>query len=39
MLPGTTPSRSQARSILIGIALLLTLGMGIRQSFGLFVTP
>jgi predicted MFS family arabinose efflux permease len=25
--------------ILIGIALLLTLGMGIRQSFGLFLTP
>lgn len=30
---------SQARLILIGIALLLALGMGIRQSFGLFLTP
>ena len=33
------PSGSQARLILIGTALLLTLGMGIRQSFGLFLTP
>ena len=33
------PSRSQARLILIGAALLLTLGMGMRQSFGLFLTP
>lgn len=33
------PSDSQARLILIGTALLLTLGMGIRQSFGLFLTP
>jgi MFS family permease len=32
-------SGSQARLILIGAALLLTLGMGIRQSFGLFLTP
>jgi predicted MFS family arabinose efflux permease len=32
-------SARQARSILIGTALLLTLGMGIRQSFGLFLTP
>jgi predicted MFS family arabinose efflux permease len=39
MSSATTPSRSQARLILIGIALLLTLGMGIRQSFGLFLTP
>jgi MFS family permease len=30
---------SEARRILIGTALLLTLGMGIRQSFGLFLTP
>jgi MFS family permease len=30
---------SQARLILIGTALLLTLGMGIRQSFGLFLAP
>jgi len=35
----TLSSRSQARLILIGTALLLTLGMGIRQSFGLFLTP
>ncbi len=34
-----TPSSSQARLILIGTALLLTLGMGIRQSFGLFLAP
>src|ERR1700722_16303810 len=34
-----TLSRSQARLILIGTALLLTLGMGIRQSFGLFLAP
>ena len=33
------PSGSQARLILIGTALLLTLGMGMRQSFGLFLTP
>src|SRR5215204_3573369 len=33
------PSGSQVRLILIGTALLLTLGMGIRQSFGLFLTP
>src|SRR4029078_6549257 len=32
-------SGSQARLILIGTALLLTLGMGMRQSFGLFLTP
>jgi MFS family permease len=30
---------SQARLILISTAMLLTLGMGIRQSFGLFLTP
>ena len=33
------PSARQVRLILIGTALLLTLGMGIRQSFGLFLTP
>ncbi len=33
------PSGSQARLVLIGTALLLALGMGIRQSFGLFLTP
>ena len=40
MSPTTiAPSRKQARTILIGTALLLALGMGIRQSFGLFLTP
>jgi len=39
-MPSTTaPGRSQARMILLGTALLLTLGMGIRQSFGLFLGP
>ncbi len=33
------PSQRQARLILMGTALLLTLGMGIRQSFGLFLGP
>src|SRR6187551_1009452 len=33
------PGSSQARLIVVGVALLFTLGMGIRQSFGLFVTP
>jgi len=33
------PLGRQARLILIGTALLLTLGMGIRQSYGLFLTP
>jgi MFS family permease len=33
------PSRSQARLVLVGTALLLTLGMGMRQSFGLFLSP
>jgi predicted MFS family arabinose efflux permease len=33
------PSGSQVRLILIGTALLLAVGMGIRQSFGLFLTP
>ena len=33
------PSGRQAGMILIGTALLLTLGMGMRQSFGLFLTP
>jgi MFS family permease len=35
-LPGKP---SEARLILIGAALLLSLGMGIRQSFGLLLTP
>ncbi len=39
MSPAIAPSARQARLILIGTALLLTLGMGIRQSFGLFLEP
>jgi MFS family permease len=39
MSPSIAPGSSQARLILFGTALLLTLGMGIRQSFGLFLTP
>ena len=31
--------QGQTRLILIGAALLLSLGMGIRQSLGLFLTP
>jgi hypothetical protein len=34
-----TASANQARLILIGTAVLLSLGMGIRQSLGLFLTP
>src|SRR5580698_4658141 len=32
-------SRNQTRLILIGAAVLLSLGMGLRQSLGLFLTP
>lgn len=39
MSQSIAPSGSQVRLILIGTALLLTLGMGMRQSFGLFLTP
>jgi MFS family permease len=39
MSPTIVPSGSQARLILVGTALLLTLGMGMRQSFGLFLAP
>jgi MFS family permease len=39
MSPTIVPNASQARLILIGTALLLTLGMGMRQSFGLFLAP
>ena len=39
MSPTIVPNASQARLILVGTALLLTLGMGIRQSFGLFLAP
>ena len=35
----TSPSARDARSILIGASLILLLGLGIRQSFGLFLTP
>src|SRR5258707_13599134 len=36
-----TPPRgpAEARLVLIGAAVLLSLGMGIRQSFGLLLTP
>ncbi len=37
--PAAAANSRQVRLILIGAALLLTLGMGIRQSFGLFLTP
>src|ERR1044071_7267402 len=33
------PGSSQTRSILIGAAMLLWLGMGMRQTFGLFLAP
>ena len=33
------PKMGQTRLILIGAAMLLSLGMGIRQSLGLFLTP
>src|SRR5213075_2459626 len=39
MSPSIAPSGSQARLILVGTGLLLTLGMGMRQSFGLFLAP
>src|ERR1700744_100115 len=32
-------TRNQMRLILIGAAVLLSLGMGLRQSLGLFLTP
>src|SRR5438132_5370110 len=32
-------SSAETRLVLIGAAVLLSLGMGIRQSFGLFLTP
>src|SRR5690349_21715293 len=39
-MPATISSNSaQTRLILIGAAVLLSLGMGIRQSLGLFLTP
>lgn len=39
MLRGLAAIDRQSRLILIGAAILLTVGMGIRQSFGLFLTP
>ena len=33
------PTAAQTRAVLVGTALLLSLGMGMRQSLGLFVTP
>lgn len=39
MSASVAPSARQVRMILIGTAVLLTFGMGIRQSMGLFVTP
>jgi MFS family permease len=39
MSPAIAATVSQARWILLGAALLLSLGMGIRQSFGLFLGP
>jgi MFS family permease len=43
MAPGMSraivPSSNQVRLILIGTALLLALGMGMRQSYGLFLVP
>jgi hypothetical protein len=35
----TASTRYQTRSILIGAAVLLSLGMGLRQSLGLFLPP
>src|SRR5687767_7250209 len=31
--------RSQTIAVLMGASIMLTIGMGMRQSFGLFVTP
>src|SRR5262245_20146430 len=39
MSPTTAQSARRAWPILVGTGLLLALGMGIRQSFGLFVAP
>lgn len=39
MLRGLSTINRQSRLILIGAAILFTVGMGIRQSFGLFLTP
>jgi MFS family permease len=39
MLQAAPASVSQARLIIIGASLMLMIGIGIRQSFGLFLTP
>ncbi|MCC2096063.1 MAG: MFS transporter [Hyphomicrobiales bacterium] len=39
MVKGLASISRQSRLILLGAAILLTVGMGIRQSFGLFLTP
>ena len=40
MSPSTPSlSRAQAHSVIIGASVMLTMSMGMRQSFGLFVTP
>lgn len=40
MSPSTPSiSRAQALSVIIGASVMLTMSMGMRQSFGLFVTP
>jgi MFS family permease len=39
MSQAIVPNSSRARLILIGTGLMLSLGMGIRQSFGLFLAP
>ena len=36
---GMTPTRQQQVAILLGASVMLSLGMGMRQSFGLFVLP
>src|SRR5688572_32736562 len=39
MSPAIAATARQARWILLGTVLLLALGMGMRQSFGLFLLP
>jgi MFS family permease len=38
-MPAAAPLRNSTLRILIGAAVLLSLGMGLRQSLGLFLTP
>jgi predicted MFS family arabinose efflux permease len=35
----TSPASAQTAAVLIGASVMLTMSMGMRQSFGLFVTP